>query len=210
MAVSAQRMLHSRACADLNLPGLLVTCNLEVCSVHLVRQLRVADRRRRRVLVHRVRVLREPAGEVAEVPQHLHVHTMQISFWLQTQTLQFCTSWNDEEFLQEEPMHLLEVCCAETLQFEGSSLQMCRAASLICQECRACGTSRWPRMRCVQTSSGVSLSPAMAAAQAPGPLVCSTYSRLSGSRPPRKLRWARVYPAAPTPLLCCARCATCQ
>jgi hypothetical protein len=35
-----------------------------------------------------------------------------------------------------------------------------------------CGTSRWPRMRCVQMSSGVSESPDSAAANADGPPVC--------------------------------------
>ena len=184
----------------------------------LVRQLGVADRRRGRVLVHRVRVLREPAREVAEVPQHLHVkHVANIVLVAETNppilpgglTRTFCRTTHAASCRRQSCV--LEVYAARKhCSFEGPVLRMCRASSVICQRWRACGTSRWPRMRCVQTSSGVSLSPAMAAAQAPGPLVCSTYSRLSGRRPPRKLRWARVYPAAPTPLLCCARCATCQ
>lgn len=64
-------------------------------------------------------------------------------------------------------------------------------------------------MRCVQMSSGLSTSPAMAAANASGPCVVNTYSRLSGSSPPRKLRCASGPSPGALRRPCCERCDAC-
>ena len=59
-------------------------------------------------------------------------------------------------------------------------------------------------------SSGVSTSPTMAAAKASGPCVVSTYSRLSGSSPPRKLCCASGPSPGALSRPCCARWEACS